>query len=73
MVPERFAAAVQSNGVAKFAQAIPGAVAQPGAGFIVETMLTFTAGAIVATVPAEQVSRELAATEDDAPVFDAMP
>jgi preprotein translocase subunit SecY len=63
-------ALVQSYGVAKFAQAIPGAVAQPGAGFIIQTMLTLTAGAIVATVLAEQVSMDLAATEDDEPVSD---
>jgi preprotein translocase subunit SecY len=57
---------VQSYGFARFAQAIPGAVARPGAGFVVQTMLTLTAGAIVAMALAEQFTGQTRVV-DDAP------
>lgn len=39
-------AAVQSFGFARFVQSIPGAVTDPGAGFIAQTMIVLTAGAM---------------------------
>jgi len=57
---------VQSYGIARFVQAIPGAVARPGAGFVVQTMLTLTAGAIVAMALAEQFAGPTQVV-DDAP------
>lgn len=39
---------VQSYGFARFAENLPGAVAQPGAGFIATTMLAMTASAMTA-------------------------
>jgi len=39
-------AAVQSFGFARFVQSIPGAVSDPGAGFIAQTMIVLTAGAV---------------------------
>jgi preprotein translocase subunit SecY len=61
---------VQSYGFARFVQAIPGAVVRPGAGFVVQTMLTLTAGAIVAMALAEQFIGRTQDT-DDVPVLEA--
>lgn len=52
-------ALVQSYGFAQLAQAIPGAVTRPGTGFVIQTMLTLTAGAIVAMALAEQVTGQI--------------
>ena len=51
---------VQSYGFARFVQAVPG-VANPGIGFVVQTMALLTTGAIVAMVLSEQIAR----TDDD--------
>lgn len=45
---------VQSYGFARFALSVPGAVTDPGAGFIAQTMLVLTSGALVVMVVAEQ-------------------
>lgn len=39
-------ALIQSYGLARFAQSIPGFVTQPGPGFIVQTMVILTSGAV---------------------------
>jgi preprotein translocase subunit SecY len=49
-------ALVQSYGFARFALSIPGAVANPGAGFVAQTMLVLTGGAIVAMGLGEQIT-----------------
>lgn len=61
---------IQSYGAARFLEAIPGVVLRPGAGFVVQTMLTLTAGAIVAMALAEQFTAQTQAA-DDAPVPEA--
>lgn len=45
---------VQSYGFARFALSVPGAVTDPGAAFIAETMLVLTSGALVVMALAEQ-------------------
>lgn len=55
---------IQSYGFARFMQAIPGAVARPGAGFVVQTMLTLTAGAIVVMALAEQFTGQTHVADD---------
>jgi preprotein translocase subunit SecY len=47
---------VQSYGVARFAQSLPGVVAIPGPGFVPQTMLVLTAGAVVAMFLGEQIT-----------------
>jgi len=55
-------ALVQSYGFAHFAQSVPGAVAEPGAGFVVRTMLVLTLGAVLVMLLGERVT----ARDDDA-------
>lgn len=45
---------IQSYGFARFALGVPGAVTDPGTGFIAETMVVLTAGALVVMTLAEQ-------------------
>lgn len=47
---------VQSYGFARFVQSVPG-VANPGIGFIVQTVAVLTVGAIAAMALSEQISR----------------
>jgi hypothetical protein len=61
---------VQSYGFARFVQTIPGAVAHPGAGFIAETMLVLTTGAVCAMVLTEQLTRRY---DEDVPVDEGQP
>jgi preprotein translocase subunit SecY len=56
-------ALVQSYGFAHFAQSVPGAVAEPGAGFVVRTMLVLTLGAVLVMLLGERVT---ARDDDDA-------
>lgn len=49
-------AAVQSLGFARFLQQIPGAVAEPGIGFLARTVLLITGGAVVAGWLAETLA-----------------
>jgi preprotein translocase subunit SecY len=49
-------ALVQSYGYARFLQGLPGAVSNPGAGFIPATMLVLTASSVFAMWLAEQVT-----------------
>ena len=46
---------IQSYGFARFVEAIPGAVANPGAGFIVRSIVILTAGAVTVTALTEQL------------------
>jgi preprotein translocase subunit SecY len=58
-------AVVQSYGLARFVQSIPGAVAHPGAEFITQTVLLLTGGSIAAMVIAEQLMRRANDDDDD--------
>ena len=49
-------ALIQSYGFASFVQAIPGAVAHPGAGFIAQTMLVLTSGSLVMMALSERIA-----------------
>jgi preprotein translocase subunit SecY len=58
---------IQSAGLATFLQRVPGAVAQPGPGFIATTMLTLTAGSLVAMWLGERLTEpsDLEVEDDD--------
>lgn len=49
-------ALVQSYGFARFALTLPGAVTNPGVGFVPQTMLVLTGGAIAAMLLGEQIT-----------------
>jgi hypothetical protein len=57
-------ALVQSYGFARFVEGIPGAVAQPGFGFLAKTMAVLTSGAIAVMLLSEQLTRS---PRDDSP------
>ena len=57
-------AAIQSFGFARFVQSIPGAVAEPGPGFIAQTMIVLTTGAMGVAWLSERIARQ---RDDDAP------
>ena len=56
---------IQSAGLATFLQSAPGVVAEPGPGFIAKTMLTLTAGSLVAMWFGEQLTEPLDSDLDD--------
>lgn len=56
-------ALVQSYGFARFVQAVPGAVDNPGFGFIGQTMLVLTTGSLVAMAVTERIAQAVA--DDD--------
>jgi preprotein translocase subunit SecY len=56
---------IQSFGVATFLQRAPGVVAEPGAGFITKTVLTLTAGSLVAMWFGEQLTEPIEPEVDD--------
>jgi preprotein translocase subunit SecY len=58
-------ALVQSYGLARFVQSIPGAVAHPGAGFVAQTVLLLTGGSIAAMLIGEQLMRAANDDHDD--------
>lgn len=60
-------ALVQSYGFARFAQSLPGVVTHPGAGFIAQTMVTLSAGAMFVMWLGERMSER---TETDGTVDD---
>ena len=71
---------VQSYGFAKFALSVPGAVTNPGAGFIAETMLVLTTGAVIVMTLSEQFAGivtdhdgQQPTTIDDNAVTDTVP
>jgi preprotein translocase subunit SecY len=51
-------AAVQSFGFARFVQSIPGAVTDPGVGFIAQTMIVLTTGAMGVAWLSERIARQ---------------
>jgi len=61
-------ALVQSYGYATFVQAIPGAVATPGFGFLAKTMAVLTTGALGVMFLSERLTER---REDDEPVAEA--
>lgn len=62
-------AAVQSFGFARFVQAVPGAVTHPGTGFIAQTMIVLTTGAMGVAWLAERMARQ---QDVDDPAADAI-
>jgi hypothetical protein len=64
-------ALVQSYGFAKFAQAVPGVVANPGFGFLAKTMAVLTSGTIGVMLLSEAVlkSRDDDASDDESPAI----
>ena len=62
-------AVIQSIGFATFLQRVPGVVANPGAGFLTTTVLTLTAGSLIAMWFGERLTE----TDDDNDAEVAMP
>jgi hypothetical protein len=58
-------AAVQSLGLAQFLERIPGAVIDPGPGFVPRTVLTLTAATVIAMLASEQVVNRLLYSDDE--------
>lgn len=58
-------ALTQSIGFALFVQRVPGAVADPGIGFMIRTTLTLTAGSLAAMLIGEQMLRPLGDEDDN--------
>jgi hypothetical protein len=58
-------AAVQSLGLAQFLERIPGAVINPGPGFVPRTVLTLTAATVIAMLASEQVVNRLLYSDDE--------
>lgn len=56
---------IQSLGVATFLQRVPGAVADPGPGFVTKTVLTLTAGSLVAMWFGEQLTERADADDEE--------
>lgn len=56
---------IQSAGLATFFQGAPGVVADPGPGFVARTMLTLTAGSLVAMWFGEQLTEPVDSDLDD--------
>jgi preprotein translocase subunit SecY len=63
-------AAVQSFGFARFVQSIPGAVTDPGVGFIAQTMIVLTTGAMGVAWFSERIARQ---RDVDGPASEAEP
>jgi hypothetical protein len=63
-------ALIQSYGFARFVEHMPGVVAQPGFGFLAQTMAVLTSGAIGVMLLSEQLTRS---PRDDAPATDDSP
>jgi preprotein translocase subunit SecY len=61
-------ALVQSLGFSLFVQTVPGAVARPGAGFVLRTMLLLTAGALAVMWLGERITGDADGTDDEEPL-----
>lgn len=66
-------ALVQSYGFARFVLGVPGVVANPGTGFVIQTMIVLTGSSLVAMLISERISQKIlddgqaAANQPDAP------